>query len=132
MGRSARCPTRSRKANWDKAAADSKRAVEDAAKRLNVTREATLPPEFEALAEARTIINPFERARALAHEWSTNAHLISPYAISLALGTFLITKYMLKVSPFIPAPLIAIAATRVMRTRYTIWCTATCPCCYGL
>jgi len=63
---------------WDKASADSKHAIEDAAKRLDVTREATLPPEFDALAEARTVINPFERARALAHEWSTNAPLISP------------------------------------------------------
>jgi len=63
---------------WDKAGADGKRAIEDAAKHLDVTREATLPPEFDALAEARTVINPFERARALAHEWATNAHLISP------------------------------------------------------
>jgi Asp-tRNA(Asn)/Glu-tRNA(Gln) amidotransferase A subunit family amidase len=63
---------------WDRASPESKHAVEDAAERLNVTREATLPPEFAALAEARTIINPFERARALAHEWNTNAALISP------------------------------------------------------
>jgi amidase len=45
---------------------------------LDVTRETSLPAEFDALAEARTVINPFERARALAHEWNTNAHLISP------------------------------------------------------
>jgi amidase len=63
---------------WDRAAPESKHAVEDAAKRLDVTREATLPGAFEALAEARTVINPFERSRALAHEWNTNAHLISP------------------------------------------------------
>jgi len=63
---------------WDRASPESKHAVEDAAKRLNATREATLPPEFDALAEARTVINPFERARALAHEWNTNAALISP------------------------------------------------------
>jgi amidase len=63
---------------WDRAEPAGKDAVEDAAKRLNVTGEATLPPEFAALAEARTVINPFERARALAHEWNTNAALISP------------------------------------------------------
>jgi len=63
---------------WDRAAPESKHAIEDAARRLNVAGEATLPAEFDALAEARTVINPFERARALAHEWRTNAHLISP------------------------------------------------------
>jgi amidase len=63
---------------WDNALPESKHAVEDAAKWLNVTGEATLPPEFAALAEARTVINPFERARALAHEWNTNPALISP------------------------------------------------------
>ncbi len=50
---------------WDRASPESKHAVEDSAKRLNVTREATLPSEFDALAEARTVINPFERARVL-------------------------------------------------------------------
>ncbi len=63
---------------WDRASPESKHAVEDAAKRLNATHEAKLPSEFDALAEARTVINPFERARALAHEWNTNAALISP------------------------------------------------------
>ena len=62
---------------WDKAAPETVHAVEDVAKRLDVTREVSFPAAFDALAEARTIINPFERARALAHEWSTNAHLIS-------------------------------------------------------
>ena len=63
---------------WDHALPESKHAVENAAKRLNVIREEKLPREFDALAEARTVINPFERARALAHEWATNAALISP------------------------------------------------------
>jgi Asp-tRNA(Asn)/Glu-tRNA(Gln) amidotransferase A subunit family amidase len=63
---------------WDRATPESKHAVEDAARRLNVTLEAAAPPQFDALAEARTVINPFERARALAHEWNTNAALISP------------------------------------------------------
>jgi len=53
-------------------------ALAGAARHLDVARETTLPAAFEALAEARTVINPFERARALAHEWSTNAPLISP------------------------------------------------------
>jgi len=63
---------------WEHAGSETKAPVEDAARRLDVAREAILPREFEALAEARTVINPFERARALAHEWNTNAQLISP------------------------------------------------------
>jgi Asp-tRNA(Asn)/Glu-tRNA(Gln) amidotransferase A subunit family amidase len=63
---------------WDHAGSETKAAVENAARKLDVTEEAALPSEFEALAEARTVINPFERARALAHEWNTNAQLISP------------------------------------------------------
>jgi Asp-tRNA(Asn)/Glu-tRNA(Gln) amidotransferase A subunit family amidase len=63
---------------WDKTAPETKSAIEDAQRKLDVTAEAALPREFEALAEARTVINPFERARALAHEWNTNPHLISP------------------------------------------------------
>jgi amidase len=63
---------------WDKAAPETKHAIEESAKRLDITREVTFPAAFDTLAEARTIINPFERARALAHEWATNAPLISP------------------------------------------------------
>jgi amidase len=63
---------------WEHAGPETKAAVEDSARRLNVAHEAVLPREFEALAEARTVINPFERARALAHEWNRHAHLISP------------------------------------------------------
>src|SRR5882762_4705871 len=67
---------------WDGAAAESKHAIEDAAKRLeaagSVVAETKLPEFFDALAEARTVINPFERARAMAHEWNTQRDLISP------------------------------------------------------
>lgn len=41
------------------------------------------------------------------------------YAIALALLTFLITKYMLKVSPFVPAPLLALGVTTLISA--TIW-----------
>ena len=41
-------------------------------------RDVALPESFSALAEARTIVNPVERARAMAHEWNTNRTLISP------------------------------------------------------
>jgi SulP family sulfate permease len=57
----------------------------------------------------------FEKMQVIA----ANAHLISPFAVALGIGTFLITKYLLKVSPFIPAPLIAIAATTVVAA--TVW-----------
>jgi amidase len=67
---------------WDEASTETRYAVEDAAKRLEAAgasiREVSLPGTFEALAEARTIVNPVERSRAMAHEWHTNRALISP------------------------------------------------------
>src|SRR6185295_3516740 len=67
---------------WDAASAESKHAVEDSTKRIEAAGckivETKLPESFNALAEARTIINPFERARAMAHEWNTHRDLISP------------------------------------------------------
>ncbi len=49
------------------------------------------------------------------------AHLseINIYAILLGLMTFLLTKYILKVSVFIPAPLVALAVTSVLAA--TVW-----------
>ncbi len=44
---------------------------------------------------------------------------ISGHAIVIGLGTFLITKYLLKVSPFIPAPLIALGAMTLLAG--TVW-----------
>lgn len=67
---------------WEHALPESKKAVEDAAQRLKSAgaqmREIQLPANFSATAEARTVINPFERARSLAHEWNTNRAAISP------------------------------------------------------
>lgn len=67
---------------WDAAANETKKAVEDAAQRLSaagaVLHEVTVPDSFAALSEARSVVNPVERSRALAHEWSTARHLISP------------------------------------------------------
>jgi amidase len=67
---------------WDVARPESQRAVEDAAKRLAAAgakfRDVALPASFDALAEARSVVNPVERARSLAHEWNTNRALISP------------------------------------------------------
>jgi MFS superfamily sulfate permease-like transporter len=45
---------------------------------------------------------------------AANIGSINWYAIALGLITFLITKYLLKVSPFIPAPLIALAVSTVL------------------
>ncbi|MGD9762851.1 MAG: SulP family inorganic anion transporter [Candidatus Binatia bacterium] len=50
---------------------------------------------------------------------TANAGQISGYAVGLGLATFLITKYLLKLSPFIPAPLVAIGATAVLAA--TAW-----------
>ena len=44
---------------------------------------------------------------------------INFYAITLGLATFLLTKYLLKISVFIPAPLLAIAATTLV--AQTAW-----------
>ena len=67
---------------WDHALSESKYAVDDAAQRLAragaTVSEVEIPDSFEALAEARTVINPFERARSLAHEWNINRSAISP------------------------------------------------------
>jgi Asp-tRNA(Asn)/Glu-tRNA(Gln) amidotransferase A subunit family amidase len=67
---------------WEHALPESKHAVEDSAQRLAAAgasiRDVSLPESFSALAEARTIVNPVERARSMAHEWNTNRALISP------------------------------------------------------
>jgi len=67
---------------WEHALPESKHAVEDAAQRLKSAgaqlRDIQLPESFSATVEARTVINPFERARALAYEWNTNRGAISP------------------------------------------------------
>lgn len=49
----------------------------------------------------------------------SNIGTINIYAVILGLGTFLITKYVLKLSPLIPAPLIAIGATTLVAA--TVW-----------
>ncbi len=41
-------------------------------------RDISLPASFEALAEARTVINPVERSRSMAPEWNSHRDLISP------------------------------------------------------
>lgn len=67
---------------WEYALPESMHAVEDAAERLAsggaAITEARLPESFSALAEARSVINPYERARALAFEWNHNRASISP------------------------------------------------------
>ena len=67
---------------WDHALPESRHAIEDSARRLQAAeahfRDVALPKSFDALVEARTIINPVERARSMAHEWNTNRALLSP------------------------------------------------------
>src|SRR5262245_708059 len=48
-----------------------------------------------------------------------NLGQINPYAIALGLGTFALTKTLLKVSVFVPAPLIALGTTSVVAA--TVW-----------
>lgn len=50
---------------------------------------------------------------------AANLHQISFYAIALGAATFVITKYLLRISPFIPGPLIALGVTTLMVA--TVW-----------
>lgn len=50
---------------------------------------------------------------------AANLGQINPYAIALGIGTFAITKMLIKVSPFIPAPLIALGSTSILAA--TAW-----------
>ena len=67
---------------WDTAQAETKHAVEDAAKRLSAAgasvREITLPEEFSRLFEAsRETINNYERSKSMAADWATHGDRIS-------------------------------------------------------
>src|SRR5262245_33466793 len=53
---------------------------------------------------------------------AANLDSINVYAVLLGLITFLLTKYILKISVFIPAPLLALAVTTGLAT--TIWAGA--------
>jgi Asp-tRNA(Asn)/Glu-tRNA(Gln) amidotransferase A subunit family amidase len=59
----------------------SRLAVEDAAQRLakagHTVRDIDLPPPFGELPLTREIINDFERARGMAHEWQAHREEIS-------------------------------------------------------
>ena len=67
---------------WDQALPESKYAIEDSARRLQAAgapfHDVALPESFDALAEARTVVNPIERARSMAHEWNSNRAALSP------------------------------------------------------
>lgn len=57
----------------------------------------------------------FDKVAALAGYWQTTNF----YAIAIGLGTFALTKYLLRVSPYIPAPLIALGVASLVSS--TIW-----------
>src|SRR5262249_12356246 len=67
---------------WDTAQPETKRAVEDAAKRLGAAgatvREVTLPEEFSRLFHAsRETINNYERSKSMAADWAAHGNRIS-------------------------------------------------------
>jgi Asp-tRNA(Asn)/Glu-tRNA(Gln) amidotransferase A subunit family amidase len=66
---------------WDRADADSRRAVEDAAERLAgagaPVRELELPERFAPLPDAHDALMAFDAARALAHEHEHHADELS-------------------------------------------------------
>jgi MFS superfamily sulfate permease-like transporter len=65
--------------------------------------------------KARMPVHFFEKV----HVISSHVSEINVYAIILGLMTFLLTKYILKISVFIPAPLFALAITTVLAS--TVW-----------
>ena len=66
---------------WSKAQSETVSALEDTAARLGAAgarfSEISLPEEFASLAEAHTVINNYERALGMAHEWHNSRDLIS-------------------------------------------------------
>ena len=70
---------------WDTAETASRHALIDAAERLrtcgHIVEDFALPRDFAELSATREIINDYERARAMAHEWQH-----APAAISDGLG----------------------------------------------
>ena len=67
---------------WNAADEASQHAVTDAASRLSVAghqvHPVNLPDAFHRLSETREIVNDYERARAMAHDWRHHSTLISP------------------------------------------------------
>jgi Asp-tRNA(Asn)/Glu-tRNA(Gln) amidotransferase A subunit family amidase len=67
---------------WSRATPDTVAALESTARGLQargaIIEELPVPSGFAELSEARVIINGYERARALAWEWSHHADRISP------------------------------------------------------
>jgi MFS superfamily sulfate permease-like transporter len=49
----------------------------------------------------------------------SNMHLINWFALALGLATFLMTKYLLRMSPYIPGPLIALGVATLVSA--TVW-----------
>lgn len=67
---------------WDAAATETREAVESAAEKLSAhveIREVALPDSWHGLVESRAVIDDYERARALAHEWQHHRELIGPH-----------------------------------------------------
>lgn len=66
---------------WQAAEPATDEAVKSAARSLAdagaIVTETTLPEDFADLGEARRIVNDYERARAMAHEWESARDLLS-------------------------------------------------------
>ena len=66
---------------WDMAEEPTRHALADAAERLRSrgdrVEDVVLPREFSKLATTREVINDYERARAMAHEWQHARDAIS-------------------------------------------------------
>jgi Asp-tRNA(Asn)/Glu-tRNA(Gln) amidotransferase A subunit family amidase len=66
---------------WDTADTATQHAVEDAGKKLTSAgfgvTDLNLPPQYSDLVDTREVINDFERARGMAHEWQYHRDQIS-------------------------------------------------------
>jgi amidase len=67
---------------WDTTQAETRAAVEQAAARLAdagiAVQACDLPPEFDRLLPVHRLVNDYERARGMAHEWRIARDRISP------------------------------------------------------
>jgi amidase len=81
---------------WLQAEDATRNAVEDAARRLSnagaFVRDVELPSHFSDLQLTREIINDFERARGMAHEWRTSPEKISEGLAKSIRNGFLIPR----------------------------------------
>ncbi len=81
---------------WERAREDTRAAVEGTAAALAASgaqvTEADLPPVFARLPVVRAVVNAYERAHALAHEWRTGRDRMAPNTFAVCERGFAIPR----------------------------------------